>query len=94
MRESIVYVCMYNSNIIYNSIYVRITPNVNNLSPNQNLEPNILQTYTPQPSTPIKHAGSVLDIWVMGLEYWEGTEHNNKQDYLHLNLKHKHLTKS
>ena len=42
-------------NIIYNSIITQ-TPNVNT-TPARN-PTDTFQTYTPQPSTPIKHAGS------------------------------------
>ena len=64
---------MYNI-IIYNSIVYNITPNVKHIKPARNInnlspahtkrsnsntnKPNTDKTYTPQPSTPIKHAGS------------------------------------
>ena len=37
---------------------------------NQKLEPHTNKTYTPQPSTPIKHAGSNSGIiyWILGEE--------------------------
>ena len=60
--------------IIYNNIIYNITPNGTSA---QKLEhkhtstkhkpAHTYETYTPQPSTPIKHAGS--DIWEMSLEY-------------------------
>ena len=46
----------------------RSEENLNNIRTIQVNSPHehnhILQTYTPQPSTPIKHAGSVLGIWM------------------------------
>ena len=42
---------------MYNNIITQ-TPNVKHKRSEHKPEPDTLQTYTPQPSTPIKHAGS------------------------------------